>query len=119
MKRLFSSLLAVVLVFALSINALAAIPTVYYNDGSSVLQYSLTNGTFGDAFENMIPGVTRTQQIALQNNGSKDSIRFFMSVQVLKTLINAAKDGAVPARGRGLRGRKRRLAARLRPVYGA
>lgn len=94
MKRLFSSLLAVVLVFALSINALAAIPTVYYNDGSSVLQYSLTNGTFGDAFENMIPGVTRTQQIALQNNGSKDTVRFFMSVQVLKTLINAAKDGA-------------------------
>lgn len=94
MKRFVRPLLAILLICALSTNALAATPTVYYNDGSSVLQYSSTDGTFGDAFENMIPGVTRIQQIALQNNSTTDTIRLFMSVQVLRTLINAAKDGA-------------------------
>lgn len=94
MKRIISSLLAVVLLAAFCMTAYAAVPAVYFNDGSYVLKYSLTDGTFGDAFDNMMPGVTRTQQITLQNNSRVDTVRFYMTLEVFQTLLRAARDGA-------------------------
>lgn len=94
MKKLISSLLVAVLLTVLCIPALAVVPIVYYYDNSQVLQYSTGNGDFGDAFNNMLPGVTSTQQIILQNNSTKDTVRFYMTLEVLQTLLKAAKDGA-------------------------
>ncbi len=100
MKRLLSITVALLLSFSLSISAFAASTPVVTYDGSTNLSYTdengnaLSGGDFGTAFSSMLPGVTYSQTIALKNTSEKDTVRFFMSLDVLKTLSAAKLDGA-------------------------
>lgn len=86
-------------VLALSVSAASA-PVITYSGGSS-LAYTdesgnpLTgNSDFGTAFNGMIPGKTYTQTIKLQNKDTNNTVRFYMDLNVLKTLKAGNLDGA-------------------------
>ena len=67
-------------------------PTVTF-DGKQIV-YSNDNVTdFGDAFDNMLPSETRTQEIILKNADQR-TVDFYMSAQVLKSLQEIGADHA-------------------------
>lgn len=101
MKRLLSVAAALLICLTLCVSVFAAsVPVVTY-DGSTNLSYTDESGNalsgggdFGTAFSSMLPGVTYSQTIALKNASEKDTVRFYMSLDVLKTLAGSALDGA-------------------------
>lgn len=101
MKRLIALLTTVLLTACLAVPAFAAAtPVVTYN-GSSELAYTDESGNalsgdgdFGTAFSSMLPGVTYSQSITLKNTSENDQVRFYMSLDVIKTLQADKLDGA-------------------------
>lgn len=78
----------------------AAVPTVVYDGGTKLIYTDETgsqisgNGDFGTAFDDMLPGVTYTQDINLLNSSSQDTVYFYMDLEVLKTLQADGLTGA-------------------------
>lgn len=74
------------LVFGMSMGVCAAeTPTATF-DGSEEIQYNYDDlENFGTAFENMLPGDERTQEIILRNTYDR-AVDFFMEVEVIQEL---------------------------------
>jgi len=91
MKRgIISILLAACLALFLVPAALAAEqPTVTYDGSKISYNYANTN-QFGTAFENMVPGETRTLEITLSNTSGEEA-NFFMDTAVIKAFEDAVK----------------------------
>lgn len=79
------------LVFGMSMGVCAAeTPTATF-DGSEEIQYNYDDvENFGTAFENMLPGDERTQEIILRNTYDR-TVDFFMEVEVIKALEEATQ----------------------------
>lgn len=67
-------------------------PTVTF-DGKQIVHSNYDVTDFGDAFDNMLPSETRTQEILLKNADQR-AIDFYMSAQVLKSLQEIGADNA-------------------------
>lgn len=60
-------------------------------DGSSEIKYNYdADGSFGSAFEGMLPGDERTQEIILRNTDER-TVDFYMEVDVIKALEEASE----------------------------
>lgn len=100
MKRFFAIAVSLMLVGSLMGSVVAAETPVVTYDGGTALTYTdeagkqlSGNGDFGTAFSDMLPGVSYEQRILLKNTSS-DTVKFYMNLNVLKTLKNAKLDGA-------------------------
>ena len=67
-------------------------PTVTF-DGKQIVYSNYEVTDFGDAFDNMLPSETRTQEIILKNADQR-AVDFYMSAQVLKSLQEIGEDNA-------------------------
>ena len=71
-KRIAGLCMTLALVFGMSMGVYAADTPVATFDGSGQIKYNYDyNEDFGDAFEGMLPGDERTQQIILRNTSEK------------------------------------------------
>ncbi|MEG0275632.1 MAG: hypothetical protein RR630_01240 [Coprobacillus sp.] len=88
MKRIIISFI-VMIALMLNIAPLKAeqTPTVTF-DGTSSLKYNTDVNEFSKVFEGMVPSETRTLNIQLDNQYSKD-VNFYMSTEVLKAFEDA------------------------------
>lgn len=101
MKKLLVMLFSILVLISTAQAVMASsVPTVSY-DGGSYLNYTDENGnaisgnsSFGTAFSAMLPGVTYTQSINLANNDKNDTVRYYMDLNVIRTLQAAGLDGA-------------------------
>lgn len=96
-KKIIGFGMMVILTLGMSMGICAAdekVPTAVF-DGSSEIKYNYdVDGNFGSAFEGMLPGDERTQQIILKNTYEKP-VDFYMEVDVIKALEEAgAADAA-------------------------
>ena len=90
-KRIAGLCMTLALVFGMSMGVYAADTPVATFDGSGQIKYNYDyNEDFGDAFEGMLPGDERTQQIILRNTSEKPT-DFYMEVEVIKALEEASK----------------------------
>lgn len=90
-KRILGLCMTLSVVMGMSMGAYAAdTPTATF-DGSSEIKYNYSDTTnFGDAFEGMLPGDERTQEIVLKNTYEKP-VDFYMEVEVIKALEEASE----------------------------
>ena len=90
-KRIAGLCMTFALVFGMSMGVYAADTPVATFDGSGQIKYNYDyKEDFGDAFEGMLPGDERTQQIILRNTSEKPT-DFYMEVEVIKALEEASK----------------------------
>ena len=90
-KRIAGLCMTLALVFGMSMGVYAADTPVATFDGSGQIKYNYDyKEDFGDAFEGMLPGDERTQQIILRNTSEKPT-DFYMEVEVIKALEEASK----------------------------
>lgn len=90
-KRIVGLCMTLSVVMGMSMGVYAAdTPTATF-DGSSEIKYNYNDTTnFGDAFEGMLPGDERTQEIILRNTYEKP-VDFYMEVEVIKALEEASE----------------------------
>lgn len=89
MKKLISSLV-ITIALLLNIAPLQAEQTpIVTFDGTTSLKYNVDVNEFGNAFLGMVPSESRTLNIQLNNDSSKE-VEFYMSTQVLKAFEDAS-----------------------------
>ena len=99
-KRIVGLCMTLSVVMGMSMGVYAAdTPTATF-DGSSEIKYNYNDTTnFGDAFEGMLPGDERTQEIILRNTYEKP-VDFYMEVEVIKALEEASEASGAAYRAR-------------------
>lgn len=86
-KKIFSAMAALALSGVMALGCFAADTTVVY-DGTNI---TYNGGSSMSGFTNMLPGVTYTGSIQLENQGENPAY-FYMDTSVVSTLISASQE---------------------------